>query len=57
MEAFLACRALELWGYRTYIEDESAFATQQGAKDAQFQRVLVLNDEEADYKRFSMTCS
>jgi len=51
---FLACPAVQLWGYRTYIEDQSPFATQQGVKGAQFQRVLVvLDDEESDYNLFS----
>lgn len=52
--AFLACPAAELWGYRTYIEGQSPFATQQGVKGAEFQRVLViLDDEESDYNLFS----
>lgn len=52
--AFLGCRAVELWGYRIYIEGQSPFATQQGVKGAEFQRVLVvLDDEESDYSLFS----
>jgi len=52
--AFLACRATELWGYRKYIEEESPFATQQGVKGAQFERVLVvLDDEEGAHSHFS----
>ena len=52
--AFLGCRAVELWGYRIYIEGQSPFATQQGVKGAEFQRVLVvLDDEESDYNLFS----
>lgn len=52
--AFFASPAAELWGYRTYIEGESPFATQQGIKGAEFQRVLVvLDDEESDYNLFS----
>jgi DNA helicase-2/ATP-dependent DNA helicase PcrA len=27
VDAFLACPAAELWGYQTYIEDQSPFAT------------------------------
>ncbi|RKI64797.1 ATP-dependent helicase [Corallococcus sp. AB049A] len=51
---FLACPAAQLWGYRTYIENQSPFATQQGVKGAEFERVLVvLDDEEADYNLFS----
>lgn len=44
--AFLACEAGELWGYRHYIEDQSPFATQQGVKGAEFDRVLVIVDDE-----------
>src|SRR6202000_3111704 len=44
--AFLACQASELWGYRHYIEDQSPFATQQGVKGAEFDRVLVVVDDE-----------
>ena len=52
--AFLDCAADELWGYRTYIEEQSPFATQQGIKGAEFDRVLVvLDDEEARYNLFS----
>lgn len=52
--AFLASPAAQLWGYHTYIEDQSPFATQQGIKGAEFQRVLVvLDDEESDYNQFS----
>jgi DNA helicase-2/ATP-dependent DNA helicase PcrA len=52
--AFLACRAAELWGYRDYVEDQSPFSTQQGVKGAEFDRVLViLDDEEGDYNLFS----
>jgi DNA helicase-2/ATP-dependent DNA helicase PcrA len=54
VNAFLGCTATQLWGYRTYIEDQSPFATQQGIKGAEFQRVLViLDDEESDYNLFS----
>ena len=54
VNAFLACAADELWGYRAYIEDQSPFATQQGIKGAEFDRVLViLDDEEGDYNLFS----
>ena len=54
VNAFLACAADELWGYRTYVEDQSPFATQQGIKGAEFDRVLViLDDEEGSYNLFS----
>ena len=51
---FLACRATQLWGYHKYVREMSPFATQQGIKGAEFQRVLVvLDDEESDYNLFS----
>lgn len=54
VNAFLACAATQCWGYRTYIDDESPYATQHGIKGAEFERVLVvLDDEEADYSLFS----
>ncbi|EJT05012.1 UvrD-helicase domain-containing protein [Rhizobium sp. CCGE 510] len=46
MVEFLASPAIELWGYQKYIEDLSPFATQQGVKGAEFDRVLVLLDDE-----------
>ena len=54
MEAFLACPAAQLWGYRRYLEDESPFSTQQGIKGTEFSRVLVvLDDEEGTHTQFS----
>lgn len=44
--AFLNCHVGELAGYRHYLEDLSPFATQQGVKGAEFERVLVLIDDE-----------
>jgi DNA helicase-2/ATP-dependent DNA helicase PcrA len=44
----------ELWGYRTYIEDQSPFKTHQGVKGAEFSRVLtILDDEEGRHNQFS----
>ena len=43
---FMHCAAGELWGYQTYIEDQSPFSTQQGIKGAEFDRVLVVVDDE-----------
>lgn len=54
MTAFLACPAGQLRGYRSYIETESPFSTQQGIKGAEFERVLtVLDDEEGTHNMFS----
>ncbi|MCF1464125.1 ATP-dependent helicase [Agrobacterium vitis] len=44
--AFLACPAKEFFGYRKYLDDLSPFSTQQGVKGAQFDRVMVLLDDE-----------
>lgn len=54
MDAFLACPATQFWGYRTYINEESPFSTQQGIKGAEFERVLVvLDDDEGTHVQFS----
>jgi DNA helicase-2/ATP-dependent DNA helicase PcrA len=54
MEAFLACPAAQFWGYRTYVNEESPFSTQQGIKGAEFERVLVvLDDDEGTHVQFS----
>lgn len=44
--AFLSCPAKEFRGYRKYLDDLSPFSTQQGVKGAQFDRVMVLLDDE-----------
>lgn len=52
--AFLAIPAGQLWGYQTYIKDQSPFSTHQGIKGAEFERVLViLDDEESVFRQFS----
>jgi DNA helicase-2/ATP-dependent DNA helicase PcrA len=44
----------ELWGYRTYIEEQSPFETHQGVKGAEFTRVLtIIDDEEGRHNQFS----
>ena len=43
---FMQCEASELWGYRKYIEKLSPFATQQGIKGAEFEKVLVVVDDQ-----------
>lgn len=51
---FMQCKAKELWGYQTYIENQSPFSTQQGIKGAEFDRVLVvIDDEESTATSFS----
>lgn len=54
VQAFLACGVAELWSYRRYIDEESPFATHHGVKGAQFERVMVvIDDEEAAYNLYS----
>lgn len=43
---FMQCNASELWGYRKYIEKLSPFATQQGIKGAEFEKVIVVVDDQ-----------
>lgn len=51
---FMQCDASELWGYRKYIEKLSPFATQQGIKGAEFEKVLVVvDDQEGQSNAFS----
>ncbi|MBF0444645.1 MAG: ATP-dependent helicase [Magnetococcales bacterium] len=52
--AFFLCPVNQLFGYQKYINDESAYSTQQGVKGAEFSRVLVvLDDEEGTHSHFS----
>ena len=54
MDRFLACPVTEFWGYRTYVAELSPFSTQQGIKGAEFERVLVIaDDEEGTHFQFS----
>lgn len=51
---FMQCDASELWGYRKYIEKMSPFATQQGIKGAEFDKVIVvIDDQEGRTNTFS----
>ncbi len=43
---FMQSDATELWGYRRYIERLSPFATQQGIKGAEFDKVIIVVDDE-----------
>ena len=54
VQAYLACGVDELWAYRCYFTEESPFATHHGVKGAQFERVLVvIDDEEAGFRQYS----
>lgn len=54
MDAFLACPAEQFRGFRHYVQEQSPFSTQQGVKGAEFERVLVvLDDDEGTHVQFS----
>ena len=54
MAAFLVCPANQLRPYQAYVSEESPFSTQQGVKGAEFDRVLVvLDDDEGTHFQFS----
>lgn len=54
VSAFLKCPANQLWPYNTYLNDQSPYSTQHGIKGAEFERVLVvLDDEEATHFQYS----
>lgn len=54
LQAFLQCPAEQIRGYRTYLNGESPYSTQQGIKGAEFERVLVvLDDGEGSHPQFS----
>lgn len=54
MQAFLACPARQFVSYQTYTQQASPFATQQGVKGAEYDRVMViLDDEEGTHRQFS----
>ncbi|NNM85495.1 MAG: ATP-dependent helicase [Phycisphaerales bacterium] len=54
LQAFLKCPAGQIRGYCTYINGESPYSTQQGIKGAEFERVLVVvDDEEGKHPQFS----
>ncbi len=54
MDRFLRCRSSEFIGYRTYVDEQSPFSTQQGVKGAEFDKVLIIaDDEEGTHFQFS----
>ncbi|MBL9168977.1 MAG: ATP-dependent helicase [Verrucomicrobiales bacterium] len=54
MGAFLRCPASQFCGFYCYVNDASPFSTQQGVKGAEFERVLVvLDDDEGTHVQFS----
>ncbi len=55
MEGFFACPAVQFWHYQYYINEESPFSTQQGIKGAEFDRVLVILDDEEGRAHFQFS--
>lgn len=54
MDAFLSAPAKQFQPYEIYISEKSPFWTQQGIKGAEFERVLVvLDDDEGTHNQFS----
>lgn len=54
MAAFFACPANQLRPYQAYVNEDSPFSTQQGVKGAEYDRVLVvLDDDEGAHFQFS----
>ncbi len=54
MDRFLSCSVRQFLHYEVYVAEESPFRTQQGIKGAEFDRVVVvLDDEEGTHNQFS----
>lgn len=54
IQRFFAVPVVDFWGYLKYYSQQSPFATQQGVKGAQFDRVVtVLDDNEGKHSQFS----
>ncbi|MBN7551077.1 ATP-dependent helicase, partial [Mycobacteroides abscessus subsp. abscessus] len=54
LDAMSQCRFDELAGYYTYVNQQSPYSTQHGTKGSEFDRVLVvLDDEEGRHTQYS----
>ncbi len=54
IDALMRCSAQQFRGYRNYTQQLSPFSTHQGIKGAEFERVLVvLDDDEGTHVQFS----
>ena len=54
MVKFFQCSTQELRPYECYVSEGSPYATQHGVKGAQFERVIVVMDEEeSDYRTYN----
>lgn len=50
LDAMVQCAFAELKGYYTYVKQESPYSTQHGTKGAEFERVVVVLDDEEGRK-------
>lgn len=54
LHAMTQCAFTELSGYNTYVQQESPYSTQHGTKGAEFDRVVVvLDDDEGNFNLYS----
>lgn len=54
LQAMTQCAFAELSGYSTYVQQESPYSTQHGTKGAEFDRVVVvLDDDEGNFNLYS----
>ncbi|OBB91393.1 UvrD-helicase domain-containing protein [Mycobacterium sp. 852002-40037_SCH5390672] len=54
LDVMSQCTLSELTGYYTYIDQESPYSTQHGSKGAEFDRVVVvLDDDEGKFSQYS----
>jgi DNA helicase-2/ATP-dependent DNA helicase PcrA len=50
MRAYFNCSVAQLWGYQIYVDGESPFSTQHSIKGSEFERVMVVLDDEEGKK-------
>lgn len=54
LDDMMQCTVDELEGYYTYVNQESPYSTQHGSKGAEFERVIVvLDDDEGQFTQYS----
>ena len=54
LSGLFACKVSEVQSYRKYIEEESPYSTQHGTKGSEFDKVIViLDDDEGTYSLYS----
>lgn len=54
LNGFFSCKISEVQNYRKYVEEESPYSTQHGTKGSEFDKVIViLDDDEGSYSLYS----